>query len=576
MIDGATISLFIFSPDDPDGLCTIAEGLGWQVIFARHTLNAEASFLTSDARIALVDVRGAADSVSRVRWLASDIESIGGALIVVGDELTADSFGELVEAGATHFLPAPVTARSMRVAVDSAKALVRRLSDEKTAYGTADLESVSGGTMLETDYLTGLAGRRAALDWLGEALQRDEIPPVCLLVGISQFDAVNAAYGQEMGDAILTRMAQRILRLTHAMVGRECLIARVAGTEFLIGLRAAGHGNEKALRLARHLVEEVGAPFVADDQQIRITARCGIAEGLPADDSPRLLRRAAAALADARRSGAGDICLRITDKAGRGRGLDLDQLDADLRLALGRGEIGVVFQPQYDALTDRIVGVEALARWNHPQFGELGAATLFDVADRSDFLAPLSRHIQREALGQAANWPVELADIRLSINVTAVDLARDDFVSSFLAMVADSGFPAKRLTVEITESGLIENIAIASSLLTQLREGGIRVAMDDFGTGYSSLAYLKALHLDYLKIDSGLTRDIEGAPRDRIIVRGIIDMAKSLSLKVVAEGVESETQLTLLAREGCDVYQGFLRSAGVTGQELVSMIRQQP
>lgn len=173
---------------------------------------------------------------------------------------------------------------------------------------------------------------------------------------------------------------------------------------------------------------------------------------------------------------------------------------------------------------------------------------------------------------QAACWPDALRALRLSINVTAADLAQRNFVTQFLAMVHASGFPADRLTVEITESGLIENIDKAAQILGQLRGQGMRVAMDDFGTGYSSLAYLKALHLDYLKIDSGLTRDITAAPRDRIIVRGIIAMAKSLSLSVVAEGVENETQLSLLAREGCDIYQGFLRSAGVDSETLAGMV----
>ena len=144
-------------------------------------------------------------------------------------------------------------------------------------------------------------------------------------------------------------------------------------------------------------------------------------------------------------------------------------------------------------------------------------------------------------------------------------------MSELLRMVDGSGFPRSRLTVEITESGLIEDIGAASALLRALRAEGLAVAIDDFGTGYSSLAYLKNLPLDYLKIDSGLAQDIAGTARDRIIVRGVIHMAKSLGLKVIAEGVETEQQLDLLAREGCDFYQGFLRSAGISSADLVSL-----
>ena len=216
--------------------------------------------------------------------------------------------------------------------------------------------------------------------------------------------------------------------------------------------------------------------------------------------------------------------------------------------------------------------MEALARWNHSQYGPLGAGILFTTAERSDYMLPLSAHIQAEALRQAAAWPRALSDLRLSLNVTAADIAQPGFLSEFLALVDRAGFPRSRLTVEITESGLIEDVSAAAALLTALRGEGLAVAIDDFGTGYSSLAYLKNLPLDYLKIDSGLAQDISGTARDRIIVRGVIHMAKSLGLKVIAEGVETEQQLDLLAHEGCDYYQGFLRSAGVSSDELVALV----
>jgi EAL domain-containing protein (putative c-di-GMP-specific phosphodiesterase class I) len=189
-------------------------------------------------------------------------------------------------------------------------------------------------------------------------------------------------------------------------------------------------------------------------------------------------------------------------------------------------------------------------------------------------MLPLSAHIQAEALRQAAAWPSALSNLRLSINVTAADISQPGFMADFLGQVDRSGFPRSRLTVEITESGLIQDVDAAAALLTALRSEGLAVAIDDFGTGYSSLAYLKGLPLDYLKIDSSLAQDIAGSARDRIIVRGVIHMAKSLGLNVIAEGVETEQQLDLLAREGCDYYQGFLRSAGVSSPELISLVLQ--
>jgi EAL domain-containing protein (putative c-di-GMP-specific phosphodiesterase class I) len=219
-----------------------------------------------------------------------------------------------------------------------------------------------------------------------------------------------------------------------------------------------------------------------------------------------------------------------------------------------------------------INGVEALARWQHPQHGELGAETLFAVAARSGYLTELSAHVQKRAATKAAAWPQALAALRLSINVTPADIARPAFVETFLRMIDDAGFPRDRLTVEITENGLIEDLDAASTLLAALRAAGCRVAIDDFGTGYSSLAYLKALPLDYLKIDRRLAQDIAGTARDRIVVRGVIDMARSLGLSVIAEGVETDEQLTLLAAEGCQYYQGFLCSVPITGAALIAMI----
>lgn len=441
-----------------------------------------------------------------------------------------------------------------------------RISDGAIA---ADVEWLSDGQAQDgvtRDYLTGLRSRQAALDWLD---RRAGLATTILLLSISQFDRMNAAYGQVVGDALLGRIARRIERMVDD-VAPGAMVARIAGTEFLVGLTGEAAGSDRATFLARQLIGAVGQPFSAGDHLIRLIARCGIAQARTEDDATQLLRRAGTALSDARQAGGEGI--RILSAEKHSRQVDADRLETDLRLALDRGEIGIVFQPQYPVDSDKISGVEALARWNHPHYGPLGAGILFATADRSDYMLPLSAHIQAEALRQAAAWPRALSDLRLSINVTAADIAQPGFMTDLLGLVDRSGFPRSRLTVEITESGLIEDVGAASALLTALRTQGLAVAIDDFGTGYSSLSYLKNLPLDYLKIDSGLAQDIAGTARDRIIVRGVIHMAKSLGLKVIAEGVETEEQLHLLAREGCDYYQGFLRSAGVSSADLINLV----
>jgi len=421
------------------------------------------------------------------------------------------------------------------------------------------------------DPLTGLRDGRAARAWIAGRLERHqgEGPAlIALLVSVSRYDAINAAFGRATGDAVLQAVARRIERQAGADA-RPKLVARMAGAEFAVLLAPpASLGDGRFL--AGALVEAIGRPFASGDHVIAIASRAGVAAAEPGDDPAALLRRASAALAEAGGEGAAPVhVLEEGAESATARG---DRLEVDLRRALDQDEIEIRFQPQVSVTTGTIVGVEALARWRHPQYGELGAATLFGVAEGSDYLAQLSDHVQRKAIAEAAAWPASLAHLRLSVNITAADIARPGFAAQFLQAVRDSGFSPDRLTVEVTESGLIEDLAAAAALLAELRGGGLRAAIDDFGTGYSSLAYLKALPLDYLKLDKRLSQDIAGSARDRVVVRSVIEMARSLGLGVIAEGVETEEQMALLAEEGCTLYQGYLCAPPLTGDELEALV----
>ncbi len=323
-----------------------------------------------------------------------------------------------------------------------------------------------------------------------------------LLIAATRFDGVNAAYGRAVGDELLSAVAGRIGSAVRA-IDPAATIVRVSGAEF-----AALVPPRMGEPLAHEIVARLTRPFVAGGHIIAIGCRVGLVDAAAREDATTVLRRASAALADARSGEGANVRSGTADAAGAA--LFDATLDADLRRALERDQIDIVYQPQVDIASGAVVGVEALARWQHPVHGELGAATLFAVAARSDYLGALSAHIQRCALRIAAAWPHELDGLRLSVNVTAGDIAERDFVACFLAMVGESGFERTRLTVEVTESGLIDDLAGAAEMLAALRAAGVRVAIDDFGTGYSSLAYLKALPLDYLKIDKGLAQDIAG------------------------------------------------------------------
>lgn len=426
-------------------------------------------------------------------------------------------------------------------------------------------ETIAPGAAGGRDPLTGLADGRAARAWLARSLAEGAEPgPVVLLLSVSRYDAINAAFGRSTGDSVLQAVARRIERQAGGAGGR--LVARMAGAQFAVMLDPPA-GIADARRLAGELVEAVSTPFASGDHVVALASRAGIAAARQGEDAAALLRRAGAALAEAR--GGEGMLIRTAEE--ENAAADGERLEIDLRRALDRDEIEIRFQPQVSVTSGAIVGAEALARWNHPEQGELGAATLFAVAERSDYLAQLSEHVQRKAIAAAVAWPESLSRLRLAVNVTAGDIARPGFAEQFLALVQESGFAPARLTVEVTESGLIDDLAAAADLLAGLRGGGLRVAIDDFGTGYSSLAYLKALPLDYLKLDRRLSQDIAGSPRDRIVVRGVIEMARSLGLAVIAEGVETEEQLGLLAQEGCNLYQGFLCAPPVTGAELARL-----
>jgi diguanylate cyclase (GGDEF)-like protein len=430
-------------------------------------------------------------------------------------------------------------------------------------------ETISGlGRLLPgRDPLTGLSDGRAARAWLAEQLGGGEAP-VILLVSVNRYDAINAAFGRATGDFVLQAAARRIERHAESD-GRRRLVARMAGAEFAV-LLAGPATLEEGRFLAGELVEAIGRPFVSGDHVITLGAKAGVAAAQEGDAAAALLRRASAALAEARDVDSAPV--RVLEEGSETATARGDRLEIDLRRALDQDEIEIRFQPQVSVTTGEITGAEALARWNHPQYGELGALTLFSVAEGSDYLVQLSDHVQRKAIGEAAAWPASLGALRLSVNITAADMLRPGFAASFLTLVEESGFDPGRLTVEVTEGGLIEDLGAAAALLADLRGGGLRVAIDDFGTGYSSLAYLKALPLDYLKIDKRLCQDIAGSMRDRIVVRSVIDMARSLGLDVVAEGVETEEQLSLLAQEGCTLYQGFLRAPPVGTAALVALM----
>ncbi len=237
-------------------------------------------------------------------------------------------------------------------------------------------------------------------------------------------------------------------------------------------------------------------------------------------------------------------------------------VDVALHKAIEEDAISILFQPQIEPASGRVIAVEALARW------EGGAGPLFERARRAGLEKCVSRSVQDKAMRRAARWTGALAEVGLSINLLPCEFAGDEMIDDLLARLKKSGLAPSRLTVEIVENSLVADPKAAANRLSRLREAGVSIAIDDFGTGYSSLAYLTSLPIDCLKIDRGLITDIVGGSRDRIVVRAMIHLAHELGLDVVVEGVESAAQLELIASWGGDLYQGFLGAEALNEEEL--------
>jgi len=487
------------------------------------------------AALAVIDARGDADGA--VEAVAALADRVGGLLVLTST--AEDMLDRALGAGATHFLTVPASEAEFLHALRFA-ALPnrighgRRRDDPQGVWPCPRLETVRNWTHSHMGKGRGVVAVHAAL---------------------ARFDIVNAAFGRSRGDAILAEARDRLRRVARDLFGAEGLVSRASGAEFVL---VGDRGRAGADRAAAAVACALAAPFAG----ISLGSRTGSAESGANDDAAAVLHRADAAM---RRAREGGWVIRSSQEENVALA---DELAVDLHHGLGRGEITILFQPQAEVATGRIVGVEALARWQHPHLGSLGADALFSAAERAGLGVPLSDHIQKLTLERAAAWPRSLSHLRVSLNLTAADIGRPGFAELFLDRVERSGFPVDRLTAELTESGLIADLDATAGLLATLRTAGCRTAIDDFGTGYSSLAYLQSLPVDYLKLDRVLAQQ----SGDRTVVAGVLAIARALSLGTIAEGVETQEQRRRLAAEGCDLYQGYLCAGALDEAALVRLV----
>lgn len=447
------------------------------------------------------------------------------------------------ESGASDFIPKPihlsVVNQRVRRVIDATRAEqhVRQL-----AYN---------------DTLTGLPNRLLFVEHLSRSIDRSQARNSTLAVlflDLDRFKFINDTLGHEAGDQLLATMAQRLKGCVRA---DDC-VARLGGDEFTVLLDDLPNLGVAA-SVAQNICRTVSAPLVVGGQEVVISASIGISL-YPADgtDVSSLLRHADTAMYRAKHSGSG-FC--YYEAAMESAISDRLKMENDLRRALERDEITVFYQPVIDTVSGKIAGVEALVRWLHPEQGIVSPATFIPLAEETGLILPLGERVLRHACIQAKTWlDSGLSTLHVAVNLSARQLEQPELQDIVLSALSDSGLPASALVLEITESVLMARAAESIGILRDLRDLGIRISIDDFGTGYSSLSYLKHLPACTLKIDRSFVQDIPDDEDAVAIVTGIIALAHSLRMKVVAEGVETVAQQETLARLKCDYLQGFLFS----------------
>ena len=386
-----------------------------------------------------------------------------------------------------------------------------------------------------------------------------------LLLGLRRFDALNLAYGTAAGDMALAEVAARLAHFAAGELDGPFLAAHGGGGTFLLIANEAC-SRERWQLFAEQLADLVARPIAVPVGKMRLSPRIALLRGLAGESAESMLDRLGQALGAVKRQPGRRLAWADGEVIRPGR--TAARLEADLLRAIDRDEIEILYQPQFALPSDRLSGAEALARWQHPTLGRIGAGALFAVAERADHLAPLSRQIARLALAGARHWPEPL---RMSLNVTPADLAAAAYGRDLMDIVAESGFPPERLTLEVTEQALLSDITLAGQTLEMLAGAGMHIALDDFGAGFCNFRYLKLLPIDSLKLDRSMVDGITSDPRDLAVLRAIVAMARALDLSVIAEGIESEAQRALIADEGCDFYQGFLRALPMSGADFAAL-----
>ncbi|PWC34566.1 diguanylate cyclase [Azospirillum sp. TSO35-2] len=420
------------------------------------------------------------------------------------------------------------------------------------------------------DALTGLPNRVLLFDRIAQALRearRDGSKVAVLFIDLDRFKVINDSLGHSFGDEVLRSVARRL----QAGVRESDTVGRLGGDEFLIVVRRVAEPNDAAC-VAEKVVAHLASPFAVGGQNFVVTPSIGISlYPDDADDAEGLIRCADIAMYHAKEQGRNGF--RFVTKEMGARSRERMDLEGSLRHAIREGELFLVYQPQVDTLTGRIVGLEALIRWRHPQEGLIMPGRFLPVAEETGLVLAMGDWVLFEACAQIRRWKAAFnLSVPVAVNVSGAQF-RDGQLPAKVARALDAnGLTGPELEVEVTESTLIDDVESAAATLEALKRRGVLIALDDFGTGYSSLSYLHRLPIDKLKIDRSFIHDLSTGASDASVPRAIVGLGRSLGLSVIAEGVETQEQLSLLRDLSCESYQGFLFSRPIPADEIERMM----
>ena len=468
-----------------------------------------------------------------------------GSVCLSADQLRGENLGVLVTMAATMLLSMAMFTSLLDARMQGK---TERLASSLQA-ANAELQQIAF-----RDALTGLPNRLLFDERVASAVERsrrDHGSLALLFIDLDGFKPINDSFGHRIGDAVLQEVGHRL-----AAGVRTCdTVARVGGDEFVLLLEGASDSAAIA-QTAQRLIDLVSAPMEQGGHEVRLSCSIGIA--LFPSDGPQaeLMAHADAAMYAAKRAGGSSYAFFEAHMNAGVR--EQIALQRELRLALERGELALHYQPKVSAGRQRITGVEALVRWQHPTRGMLGPVVFIPVAERFGLISAVGNWVIEEACRQIAAWQRQGLHLRMAVNLSVHQLRQEDFVRRVVATIAREGIDPALLTFEITESVAMEDAEGTLKAFEALSGIGVQLSIDDFGTGYSSLSYLRQLQVGELKIDRSFVQDLESSADARAIVEAVIRLAHALGLQVVAEGVETAAQQDVLTRLQCDGLQGYL------------------